>query len=123
MRSRSLVEDPGELLIDLVAAEALERDPLHAGHALELGEHRPQRVAAVQLVGPVGGEQRQRLRARAAHEEDEEVARRGVGPVQVLEHERDRALAAEPLDQPQQGLEQARLRRPLRLAALAELGE
>ena len=43
--------------------------------------------------------------------------------MQVLEHERDRALAAEPVDQPEQGLEQPRLRRPLRLAALAELGE
>ena len=49
----------------------------------------PQRVAAVQLVGAVGGEQEERLRARAADEEDEEVARRGVGPVQVLDHERD----------------------------------
>ena len=91
------------------AAEALDSDPLHAGHALELGEHRAQRVAAVQLVGAVGHEQAQRLGAGAADEEDEEVARGGIGPVQVLEHERDGLVAAEPLDQRQQGLEQPRL--------------
>jgi len=99
------VEDAGELLGHLVAAEALERDPLHARHALELGQHRPQRVAAVQLVGAVGDDQAERLGARAAHEEDEEVARGGIRPVQVLEHERDRLLAAEPIEQGQKPLE------------------
>jgi hypothetical protein len=64
-------------------------------------------VAAVQLVGAVGDDEAERLRARAAHEEGQEVARRRVGPVQVLEHEDDRPLAAEPLEQRQQRLEHA----------------
>ena len=88
--------------------------PLDAGAALELGQQRAQRVAAVQLVGAVGDDEAQRLGVGAAHEEGEEVARRGVGPVGVLEHEHDRPALAEPVDERQQRLEQARL-----VAALA----
>ena len=77
------------------AAEALERDPLDARGALELGEHGTQRMAAVELVGAVRGEQEERLGPRVADEEDEEVARGGVGPVEVLDHQRD---GAEPVE-------------------------
>ena len=107
------LEDRGDLRDQLVAAEALEPEPVDAGRALELGQQRAQRVTAVQLVGAVGDDERQRLRARAAHEEGEEVARRLVGPVEVLEHEHDGLDAAEPLDQRQQRLEHARLVRAL----------
>ena len=103
------VEDRGDLGGELVAAEALQPEPVDAGRALELGQQRPQRMAPVQLVGAVGDDQRQRLRARAAHEEGQEVARGLVGPVQVLEHQHDGLDAAEPLDQRQQRLEHARL--------------
>ena len=103
------VEDRRDLRHHLVAAEALQAEPVHAGRALELREQRPQRMAPVQLVGAVGDHERQRLRARVAHEEGEEVARGLVGPVQVLEHEHDGPDAAEPLDQGEQGLEHARL--------------
>ena len=99
---------PVELLGHLVAAEALQRDPLDARGALELGEDGAQRVAAVQLVGAVGGEQEERLGARVADEEDEEVARGGVGPVQVLDHQRD---GAEAVQQREQRLEHLRLAR------------
>ena len=54
----------------LVAVERLELDPPRALEPLELGEQRAQRVAAVQLVGPVGEQQHtrswRRLRARKA---------------------------------------------------------
>ena len=62
--------------------------------ALQLGQQRAQRVAPVQLVGAVGDDEAERLLARAAHEERDEVARRAVGPVQVLDREQHRPGAA-----------------------------
>jgi hypothetical protein len=56
-----VLEDAGELGGDLGLGEALERDPLDAGAALELGQQGAQRVAAVQLVGAVGDDEAQRL--------------------------------------------------------------
>ena len=106
---RRRVEDRGDLRDQLVAAEAREAEAVDAGRALELGQQRPQRMAAVQLVRAVGDDERERLVARAAHEEGEEVARRLVGPVQVLEHEHDGLDAAQALDQREQRLEHARL--------------
>jgi hypothetical protein len=44
-------------------------------------------------------EQDRRLPQRA-HEELEHVARRGIGPVDVLEHEHERLVAPELLEQP-----------------------
>ena len=115
-----VVEDAGELLDHLVAAEALQRHPLDARGALQLGEDGTQRMAAVELVGAVGGEQEERLGPRVADEEDEEVARGGVGPVEVLDHQRD---GAEPVQQGEQRLEHLRLARrrraPTRRAAAA----
>ena len=110
-----VLEDPLQLLDHLGVVEALERDALDARDALELGEQRPQRVAAVQLVGAVGDDQAQRLLARAAHEEGEEVARGGVRPVDVLEQEQDRRVAPEPLEQRQQRLEEPALARAVLL--------
>ena len=104
-----LLQDARELRGDLVAVEALERDPLDAGGALQLGQQRAQRVAPVQLVGAVGDDEAERLLARAAHEEREEVARRAVGPVDVLERQQHRAGASELLEQRQHRLEQAAL--------------
>ena len=40
-------------------------EPLHAADPVELGQERPQRVAAVQLVGAVGGDQQQPCGSRA----------------------------------------------------------
>ena len=100
---------PGELLGDLVAVEAVQREPVDAGGALELGEQRAQRVAPVQLVGAVGDDEAERLLARAAHEERDEVARRAVGPVEVLDRQQHRPGAAEPLEQREHRLEQAAL--------------
>ncbi len=51
---------------------------------------------------------RRRL-ARRPHEEGEEVARRAIGPVQVLQHEDDRPLLRQPQQQRQQQREQAAL--------------
>ena len=102
-------EDVRRLLGQLVAAERLDRDPARARVELELREQRPQRVAAVQLVGAVGRDHEHPLDGQAAREERERLARRPVGPVQVLDHEQHRALAPERVEQRQQALEQPRL--------------
>ena len=102
-------EDVLEQVGELLARQARELDAPRARVALELGEQGPQRVAAVQLVGAVGGDDEHALGPQAAREEDEEGPRRAIRPVDVLEHERERLLAAQVVEQRQQRLEQARL--------------
>ncbi len=119
-------EDVGQQVGELVAREPHQLDPARARVALELGEQRAQRVAAVQLVGAVGGDHQHALGPQAAGEEDEEGAGRAVGPVDVLEHERERLLAPEQIEQREQRLEQPRLALrglPLGPRLAAELGE
>ena len=60
-------------------------EPLDAAHPVELGQERPQRVAAVQLVGAVGADQQHRRGAGRADQERDQVAGGPVGPVQVLD--------------------------------------
>ena len=115
-----------EQLRELVAGQPRQLDPARPRVALELGQQRAQRVASVQLVGAVGGDDEHPLGPQAAREEDEERARRAVGPVDVLEHERERLLAAQQVEQRQQRLEQPRLalrRLAGRARLAAELGE
>ena len=82
------------------------------GAALELGQQRAQRVAAVQLVGAVGGDDEHALGAQAAGQEGEEGARRAVGPVQVLDRQqRPAPRAPSRSSSVEQRLEEARLRR------------
>ena len=64
----------------------------------------------MELVGPVAQQQHHALPAEAARKEVDECARRAVAPVQVLEHEDDRALLAQNVEQLEQGLKQAHLR-------------
>ena len=106
-------EDVGELLGQLVAGERVERDAERARIELQLGQQGTERVLAVQLVAPVGGDDQDPLAGQAASQERQRRSRRAVRPVQILDHEQDRALAAEAVEQRQQSLEQ------LRLAALA----
>src|SRR5581483_2019014 len=102
-------EQVGQLLAELLAREALERDAAAEPRALELGERGKQRVAAVELVGAIGAEHHQRGLAQVAGEEDEEVPRRAVSPVQVLEDEDDGARAGEALERAEERLEGAAL--------------
>ena len=102
-------EDVGELVGELLAGQRLERDAAGARVALDLGQQRAQRVAAVQLVGPVGADQEHALGHQAARQEGERRPRRAIGPVQVLDQQQHRALLAERVEQRQEALEQARL--------------
>ena len=98
-------------LAELVAAERRERDPVHARVALELGQQRAQRVAAVELVEAVGQDDEHPLAAQRAGEEGDERAGRRVRPVQVLEREHHGRVAAEAVEEAEHGLEEAALRR------------
>ena len=104
--------DAGELGGHLGRAEPGQLQALDPAAAVQLGQERPQRVAAVQLVAAVGHHQQQPAAAQVADEEGEQVAGGAVGPVQVLHHQDGRALGAQALQQPQQQLEQPPLLRP-----------
>ena len=117
---------PGQLRDELEPGEGAQLDPLDALQPLRLGEEGPQRVAPVELVGPVGRDQDEPLAARGAQQEGEEVARRAVGPVQVLDDQHERRLLREPGEQGQQRLEQASLGELLvggRAGGVAGLGQ
>ena len=120
-------EDALELRPQLLAREARHRHAGHRGRALGLGQERAQRMAPVQLVGPVGGHERDPLAPRGADQEGEEVACRAVGPVQVLDHQQQRlAVARQAAQQGQQQLEQPALGQGAggrRAVGLAELGQ
>ncbi len=107
-RARRRAEDGLELLRDLRAPEAPELDALHCPYALPAGDQRPQRMAAVQLVGAEADHQEHAIGAQRTHEQGHEVERRLIRPVQILDHEHERAVRGEPLDHAHDQLQQAR---------------
>ena len=104
--------DAGQLGRHLGRAEAGQLQALDPAAAVQLGQERPQRVAAVQLVGAVGSDQQEAAVAQVADQEGEQVAGGPVGPVQVLDHQHGPALGAQALQHPEQQLEQPPLLRP-----------
>jgi hypothetical protein len=56
-------------------------------------------MPAVELVGPVGPHEKDSAVAEVADEEDEEIASRGIGPVQVLEHKNHGSRSSETHEQ------------------------
>ena len=97
--------DRRQELDELVAFEAGEVDPLDPRLAFGLGEPGRQRMAAVELIGPERADDEQPLVACVAGQECEEVARRAIGPVQVLDDEEDRCRLAEPAEEAEDPLE------------------
>lgn len=71
---------------DRVEAERGERVPRHGRKGGEIAQHGAERMRGSDLVRPVGGEHRGVGTADAAAEEPQQVKRRGIGPVHVLEH-------------------------------------
>src|SRR5204862_7279931 len=65
----------------------------------ELAEHDPQERRALELVVTVRTEDERRERLQPAAEQPQDVERRLVGPVEVLEHEDRRGAAAQLLGQ------------------------
>ncbi len=92
-------EDAGDLAADLGAAEAAEFDPADRAQPVEFGEEGAQGVAAVDVVGAIGGQDDEAAGAQGAEEVGEEVAGRGVGPVQVLQGDDDGAAGGDALQE------------------------
>ena len=82
-----------------VELRPLTRDELGEQLTDILGEQRTQRVAAVQLVRPVGRHHQHALAAQGRGQVDQERARGAVGPVQVLDRQQQPVLAREQLQQ------------------------
>ena len=71
------------------SCERLDREPLDPAQAHPLRDLATERVAAVEVVGAVGHDERD-ARHRTGEEEAEHVAGGLVGPVGVLDHDEDR---------------------------------
>ena len=102
-------KDALELLGQLVGREPRQLEEARVGVARELSEQRAERMAAVQLVRAVGADDQDPLAADCSCEEPDEVARRAVRPVQVLDDEEDGARLGERVEKRQERLEDARL--------------
>ncbi|GAA1217655.1 hypothetical protein GCM10009646_01010 [Streptomyces aureus] len=89
------VHEPGHVRV----SQRVQFQPVDGGQPDQLGEQRPQRVTAVQIVRAVRGEDREPV-ARAARrgplqdtpaeQKAEQVARRLVRPVEVLDDQEKR---------------------------------
>ena len=103
-RPGRMPQDRVELAGNIATVEPSQLDPLDAGLPVGLGEPEQQRVAARELVAPERDQQQQALRLGVADEEREELPRRVVRPVQVLDGEHDRSVGGEPPQQVEEGL-------------------
>ena len=106
-RLRRPAEDLGEHLALVGPAQRPELDPGDVRPAGELGEADEERVAVLEVVGPERADQQEAAAAHRPDDEDEEVARCRVAPVEVLEDQHERAIRGEPVHQRQRQLEQA----------------
>ena len=106
------LEDPRAQVVGEPGHEAVEQ-LLHRGAAQRLERER-RRVAAAGAearaalgeLGPREREHEERVRVRPLEQVLDEVEQRRVGPLQVLEHEHDRALLGEPLEEEPPGGEE-----------------
>ena len=108
--------DPGR--VQLIGHQREQVRPLEPGQvdavgalaALELREVRDERPGRVGFVRSDGRDEEHPLVAQVPDEERHEVARGRVGPMQVLDDDRDRRQAGESLEHTEDELEQADLR-------------
>jgi hypothetical protein len=89
----------------LRAGEVVEADLTDAADALQLHEGGAQRVTAVQVLGPVGGQDHQPGRVERAGERGQQFACGRIGFVDVVEDQQHRLVRAEALDNRDQLLE------------------
>ena len=118
---RKRTEDAAQLLGEVGRAERPEAQVPDTVDAVELGEDTAHRMTTFQAVGAVRRHEQHPGDRRAAGEHGEQVARRTVRPMHVLDDEHDRSLGGDAAQRRRQ-----RLGGSLRLAvttAVAELGE
>ena len=82
-------EDPAQLLGDVPRAERGEAEVLHTFGAIELGEQTANRVATLQAVGAIRGDEQHAGQLGPGGEHGEQIAGRSVGPMDVLDDEHD----------------------------------
>ena len=80
---------------DRLLLETAERHPLDARIASEVGEQLAQRMAAVDIGVTVGAQHEHRPASFAAQDPPEQRQRRLIGPVEVVEHQEQRAVAGD----------------------------
>jgi hypothetical protein len=68
-----------------------EVDGSHAGQPQQLGDYRPQRVPAMQVIGTVSGHDGQPFPVQHPAQERDQITGRPVRPVQVLQDQQHRA--------------------------------
>ena len=98
VRCRHGAQDVVSLGTDLARGEAAEVDPGDAPVAVEIGEEPAERVTAPDVVAAVGHDDQQRRPTQHARRDPQNVERRGVGPVQVLDDHDDGPLGAQALE-------------------------
>jgi len=100
----------------VVGGERVEEHPGDQGQPGPLGQGAPQRVPAVQVVAAVARDDHDADGGQPGEQEAEQVAGGLVGPVDVLDDQRDRLVAGEVAQSGEDGVEQlAALDRYLRL--------
>jgi hypothetical protein len=90
----------------LFGSKPVELQDLDGRHAGQLGDPWQQRVPPVELVAAIGEHDRPGP-AAAAHQIADEVEGRRVRPVEVLDHDHERALSGGPLEERPDGVEHA----------------
>ena len=108
---RHLSEQCLNLRGELVAAESSEVHAVRRGQACDLAEAATLLGVGADLVGAVGADQHDVFVHEIAGEKIEQVPRQGVGPVQILERDDDRAVSTEVGDELEQRREQRASRR------------
>ncbi len=99
--------DPGELGADLGAGEAGQFHPVDRPRAVDLRQERAQRMAAVDVVGAVGGHQEDVGVVQRPQEVGEQFSGGAVGPVEVLDDQDEAAVRGDPLQEAGGELEEA----------------
>ena len=99
----ALIEDRLDLGADLLGAEPLELQPLHRALLVPPSGHAAKRMRPVQLVVAHRADQ-QRVTGQSPHEQCDQVERRAVGPLHVLEDEHQRPLGGQARDEPENKL-------------------
>ena len=105
------VEDVRQDLAQFIPVERFELQRPRRPEAVKLHEQRTKRMTAMELVGAVAEQDEHRLVTEAPGEEGDEGAGRLVGPVHVLENQRDGRALGQELEQLEQSFEEPQLGR------------
>ena len=101
-------EEPAEQVDRRGQIDPAELEPLHPFVPRQLGEERRYRMASLEVVGPDGCDQEQSGRPHASDDVVEEIARRAVAPMEILDDDDDRFAAGLDFEAVHGGLEEPR---------------